>query len=143
VALPALGIARIKAKIDTGARTSALHAYSIERFSARGCPHVRLRVHPRRRARHYSVECEAEIADERLVTNSGGHRERRIIIVTLLAIGGEQWPIEMSVSDRDPMRFPMLLGRTAMQRRLVVDPSASYLLGRRKHPVPPKRVVHP
>ncbi len=130
VGLPGLGISRIKAKLDTGARTSALHALSSERYSEGGAPFVRLRVQPRQREGGRVLVVETAIVDERYVTDSSGHRERRIVIAALLAVGDRNWPIEITVTNRDSLRFRMLLGRSAMQGRLLVDPDRSYLLGK-------------
>ncbi len=130
VGLPGLGIGRIKAKLDTGARTSALHALSSERYCEGGAPYVRLRVQPRQRDGGRVLVVETAIIDERFVTDSSGHRERRIVIASLLAVGGQSWPIEITVTNRDSLRFRMLLGRSAMQGRLLVDPDRSYLLGK-------------
>ena len=130
VSLPDLGIAAIKAKVDTGARTSAIHAYHVERFTDAGQARARLWVHPRQRDEHTRIVCEADIIDERMVTDSGGHREKRLVIVTGVSLGGQTWPIEMTVTNRDIMRFRMLLGRTAMQGRIIVDPGRSFLHGR-------------
>lgn len=137
--LPGLGIARIKAKLDTGARTSALHALSSERYSVGGAPFVRLRVQPRQREDGRVLMVETAIVDERFVTDSSGHRERRIVIAALLAVGGESWPIEITVTNRDSLRFRMLLGRSAMQGRLLVDPDRSYLLGKPPAVASPRR----
>ncbi len=126
VALPGLGIARIKAKIDTGARTSALHAFEVDSYQSASGPRVRFLMHPLQNDLNEVVECDAAVIDERLVTDSGGHRERRLVIETLLQIGDQSWPIEMTLTNRDTMQFRMLLGRTAMRRRLLVNPSVSY-----------------
>lgn len=128
LALPALGIMRIKAKVDTGARSSAIHAFAIERQTP---TRLRFGVHPLRKSGE-EIWCEAEIIDERWVTDSGGHRELRPFIRTPVAIGEQRWDVEMSLTERDTMRFRMLLGRTALEGRYVVDSSASFLMGRRR-----------
>jgi len=131
VALPALGIERVKCKIDTGARTSVLHAFFVETFRRRGHERVRFGIHPRQRRADTEVVCTAEVLDRRLVSDSGGHRELRIVIVTPIVLGAERWPIEVTLADRDTMRFRMLLGRSALGRRFLVDPGRSYLMSRK------------
>jgi hypothetical protein len=135
VGLPELGIARIKAKVDTGARTSALHAFHVERFERHGRPWVRFKMHPLQYRTDTEIVCEAPIRDRRMVSDSGGHRERRFVIETTLALPGLSWLVEITLTSRDDMRFRMLLGRTALMNRMIVDPSRSYLTRRRK----PKR----
>lgn len=132
VALPGLGIAAIKAKVDTGARTSALHAFSVEPFEAEGERMVRFGIHPLQKRDDVVCYCTAPVADRRWVSDSGGHRELRWIIMTPLRLGGMEWPVELTLTNRDSMLFRMLLGRTGMARNFLIDPGASYLLGRPK-----------
>ena len=131
VGLPDLGLDAIKAKVDTGARTSTLHAFELDTFSEHGKPRVRFKIHPIQKDADTVVTCVADIVDERLVTDSGGHREQRLIIMTPLRIGKWSWPIEMTLTARDNMMFRMLLGRTAMRGFAMVDPSRSYVIGRK------------
>jgi len=132
VGLPELGMPEIKAKVDTGARTSALHAFELDTFSEGGQPRVRFKMHPLQKDTAVVVTCVADIVDERFVTDSGGHREQRLIIYTPLTIGPWSWPIEMTLTARDNMMFRMLLGRTAIKGIATVDPSRSYTTGKRK-----------
>jgi len=132
VALPELGIRQIKAKVDTGARTSALHAFQIEEFTERGKPRVRFRIHPIQRDNETVVECVADIVDQRVVSDSGGHREKRYVIRTDVVIGPHTWNAELTLTARDDMLFRMLLGRTAMKGQAQVDPSRSYLVGKKR-----------
>jgi len=127
LALPELGLKRIKAKVDTGARTSALHAFELHAFDKDGVPWVSFKIHPRQYRTDIEVECEARIKDQRVVTDSGGHQEVRYVIQTPVRILDEEWPIELTLTARDDMRFRMLLGRTAIKNRAIVDPARSYL----------------
>ena len=141
VGLPSLGVDAIKAKIDTGARTSALHAYAIEPFRRGADLWVRFEVHPLQRSEAMKVKCEARAVDERAVRNSGGQVERRYIIKTELMLGRASWAIELALTNRDQMGFRMLLGRTALPRGVLIEPGRSYLAGPR--PVRLKRKRSP
>ena len=136
VRLPELGIDRIKAKVDTGARTSALHAFDVATFTDNGRDRVRFQLHPIQKDAETVLTCEADIVDQRTVTDSGGHKEERYVIRTLVAIGPHEWPIEMTLTARDDMLFRMLLGRTALKNIATVDPARSYIVG--KKPRKPK-----
>ena len=128
--LPELGIEAVKMKIDTGARTSALHAFSIETFDESGKRKVRFGIHPLQRRKDVEIFCVADVVDERTVSDSGGHKEKRLVIITPIVIGNEKLDVEFTLTDRDSMRFRALLGRTAMEGRFIVDPGASFLSGK-------------
>lgn len=132
VALPDLGIARIKAKVDTGARTSALHAFEVHPYDDGGRPRVEFLMHPNQKDSDTVVRCRADVLDRRIVTDSGGHKEERIVIETLLKIGDHEWPIEATLTSRDDMLFRMLIGRTALKGRARVDPARSYVVGKKR-----------
>ena len=130
VGLPDLRLPALRAKVDTGARTSALHAFRLEEFSQKGQAWVRFWLHPLRNYQHIVHETSAPIVDRRVVSDSGGHRQKRIVIETTVTLGDRSWSIEVTLSNRDTMMFPMLLGRTAMEGRALVDPAGSFLMGR-------------
>ncbi len=127
VALPVLGVHNIKAKVDTGARSSTLHAFNVERFERHGLTMVRFQAHPMQRNDDYIVAAEAPLLDDRLVRNSGGQSELRPVIETSVQMGNRLWAIELTLTNRDEMGFRMLLGRQAVRRRYLVDPGRSYL----------------
>ncbi len=132
VALPELGVPAVKAKIDTGARTSALHAFEIHDFTRAGHPWVRFGLHPLTRRQDIVITCEAPVIDRRHVSDSGGHKEQRFVIATPVRLGAWSWPIEITLTNREDMQFRMLLGRTALvSAGLWVDPSRSHQTGRK------------
>ena len=132
VNLPQLGIPQIKAKVDTGARTSALHAFELRPYTEGGRDRIEFRIHPLQKDIDTVVVCNADIHDTRTVTDSGGHKEERYVIETALCIGKFSWPIEVTLTSRDDMLFRMLLGRTAIKKIARVDPARSYLIGKKK-----------
>lgn len=136
VYLPELLDLPINAKIDTGARTSAVHAFDVRTFTDNGEPWVEFQLHPVQRQRHPDTLCRARVLDQRHVTSSSGHKQLRTVIATTALIGGVHWPIELTLADRDQMGFRMLLGREGLRRRFVVDPAKSYRLSGRAVPAP-------
>ncbi|MDX1302058.1 ATP-dependent zinc protease [Photobacterium sp.] len=128
VDLPVFGIA-VKAKVDTGAKTCALHAFRIEPYQKEGESWVLFNIHPYQNDVETAVECHARLVDQRDVTDSGGHTEQRYVILTTISIGAEQVEAEVTLTDRECMRFRMLLGRNVLNNRFLVDPVKSYLLG--------------
>lgn len=134
LALPELGLPAIKAKVDTGARTSTLHAFYVDTFRRGGRLYARFGVHPIQQRADLVVHGEAPVIDRRQVSDSGGHREERYVIETRLALAGQAWPIELTLTNRETMLFRMLLGRTAITGRALVDPEKSFLTGRVRRP---------
>jgi hypothetical protein len=127
VSLPRLGIDTIKAKVDTGARTSALHAFSLEPFTIKGQDHIKFAIHPLQQNKNLVITCKAPIVDKRWVTDSGGHAEERYVIATPIMLGQQKWLIEITLTERENMLFRMLLGRSAMSKRFIVNPAKSFL----------------
>lgn len=122
-ALPALNLPAIKSKIDTGAKTSALHASEIRPFHRHGSLFVHFTVHPLQRSLKFETVCTALVHDQRTVMNSGGQKELRYVIQTSIQLQEMIWTIEITLTNRDPMSFRMLLGRNALKGHAVVDPS--------------------
>lgn len=132
VGLKDLGVDSIKAKMDTGAKTSAIHAFDVETYRRDGELRVRFSIHPLQKNDTVAVACDEKVADIRTVSNPGRRREKRYIIRTELSVGGESWPIDLSLTDRDEMGFRLLIGRSAMHERLIIDPDHSFRLGKKK-----------
>ncbi|QDY69149.1 30S ribosomal protein S6--L-glutamate ligase [Qingshengfaniella alkalisoli] len=126
VSLPKLGLPALKAKVDTGARTSALHAFDIEPFGPATKPKVRFAIHPIPGRDDVSIPCSATVLDRREVTSSNGEAELRYVIGTDLEVGGRRWPIEITLTDRGSMAYRMLLGRQALAEDIVVSPGDSF-----------------
>ena len=129
LALPDLGVDFIKAKIDTGARTSSIHAYEIEPFERDGEKYLRFELHPVQRSTKETVRTEAKLLEYRKVRSSNGHQSVRPVIVTHVRLLGHVWPIELTLANRDTMGFRMLLGRESVRDRFLIDPGRSHLGG--------------
>jgi len=134
VGLPELKVERIKVKVDTGARTSSLHAFDVERFRRGGKSMVRFSVHPLQRSHAGAIRTTAELMDRRKVRSSSGESEMRLVIHTELAMGEDRWAIELNLTQRDVMGFRMLLGREAIRRRCLVDSGRSFLSSKKVAP---------
>ncbi len=130
LALPDLQLPPIKVKIDTGARTSALHAFFVDPYKKGKQQWVRFGIHPHPHDNELAIECESPVKDRRTVSDSGGHKQRRYVIETTMVIGPSAFTAELTLTNRDTMKFRMLLGRTAMNNRFLVNPAESYLQGR-------------
>lgn len=128
-ALPQLGIPAIKARVDSGARTTAIHAFNIKAFKRGTVPWVSFEVHPLQNNRRTVVRCEAPVLDKRMVKSSSGIAEKRYVIQTTVEHDSNCWDIEVTLTNRDSMGYRMLLGREAMIGRILVDPAASFLGG--------------
>lgn len=130
IALPDWGVDHLKAKVDTGARTSSLHAFGLEWFDRRGEPWVRFEIHPWQRSTSDAVGVEAPVVATRDIKSSSGAVDHRPVVRTTITIGGRSCPAEITLTRRDEMGFRMLVGREAIRNRFVVDPGVSYLGGR-------------
>ena len=140
VSFPQLGIPRLKAKVDTGARSSAIYATEVRKFRRKGKRMVRFKVPYLQNDHRFIVEAEAEVVDERLIKSSSGHTELRPVIRTYVELVGVCWAIDLTLSNRGKMKFRMLLGREALQGRFIVDAEKSYVAGK---PVKLKRAPFP
>jgi hypothetical protein len=129
ISLPKLGIPSIKAKIDTGARTSSLHAFRIEPISDNGIHKVKFWIHPIQHNKEHEISSVAEIIDKRSVKNSGGLEDERYVIKTPILLGDMSWDIEITLANRDNMKFRILLGRTSLRGKVIIDPNKSFLSG--------------
>lgn len=131
ISIPAIGVNSIIAKVDTGAKTSAIHAFDLEYFQKSGVEHVRFKVHPFEKRSHDVITAESPLTCKRIVKTSGGHTSLRPVIATKLHLGGHSIFIELTLTSRSEMEFCMLLGRNAIRNKFLVDPSSSFLLGKK------------
>ncbi len=129
VGLPDLNIARIKAKVDTGARSSALHAFMLDPYKKGSEDWIMFAIHPEQGNTNLIIECHAPIKDRRIVSDSGGHKQRRYVIETQLRLGQSSLKAEVTLTNRDSMLFRMLLGRTALSHHYLIAPNESFLQG--------------
>jgi ribosomal protein S6--L-glutamate ligase len=130
VSLPELHLPKIKAKIDTGALTSSLHAYNIKYVFKNGIKFVTFEVHPLQRNNNIKLTCEAPLVEYRKVKSSSGIEQKRPVILTLIKIGSHSWPIEINLTNRDSMGVRMLIGRQAIKGKFLVNPSHKFLHGK-------------
>jgi len=127
--LPQLEINKLHIRVDTGAQTSSLHVDNIEEFDKDGEKWVSFDIHPDVHNVNTVVRRQAKIFDSRVVKSSSGDKQNRFVIETQIVLGGQEWPIHITLTDRSSMTYLMLLGRQAMQDRILVDPSLEYILG--------------
>ncbi len=127
VALPLLGIDKIKAKVDSGARTSALHAFALHPFTENNKHKIHFDMHPYQHNDQHVITCTADVIEKRWVMDSGGHREERFVIETPITLGEQTWLIEITLTERDSMLFRMLLGRSAIRKRFIMNPARSFV----------------
>ncbi len=128
--LPDFGVEEINAKIDTGAKSSAIHAYRIKEIEIDGEPHAEFFLHPVQRRKKPEIYCRAPIVDKRLIRSSNGQEEERFVIEANLRLGDRLWKADLTLTNRDAMGFRLLIGRDALRKRFMIDPGASYMLGR-------------
>ena len=125
-AFPELGLPAIKARIDSGAKTSSIHAFNVQTFRRDGQLWVTFEVHPLQNDRRTSIRCERPVIDKRSVKSSSGYSETRYVVSVPLKLGDEYWDIELTLANRDSMGYRMLLGREAMTGRFLIDPASSF-----------------
>lgn len=130
--LPDFEIDRINAKIDTGAKTSAIHAFKISEVMIEGDCYVDFYLHPMQRRKQPQVHCQAPLAGKRIIRSSNGQEEERYVIETRLRLGARLLKIDLTLTNRDAMGFRLLIGRDALRRKFMIDPGSSYLLDRTK-----------
>ncbi len=127
--LPDIGIFDLQIRVDTGAKTSSLHVDNLVKYKVEGKPWVKFDMHPDVYNVDEVISCESKLHDIRTIKSSNGVSEERYVIKTLFELGGQSWPIEITLTNRADMRNLMLLGREGMKNRILVDPSKTFLLG--------------
>ena len=142
IALPQLGIDKLRCKVDTGAKTSALHAFYVEPYEQEGLTRVKFGLHPDENSTSIEKHCEAVVIDQRNVTDSGGHTEQRFVIQTNIVLGERVWPTQITLTNRDTMKHRMLFGRTAILDYFLIDSSSQHLMGL-PGTSPQTQVIHP
>jgi len=130
IELPKLGLPAVKARIDSGAKTSSLHAFNMELFEKNGKKYVEFDIHPLQKNKKVKKKCRAQIIDKRQVKSSSGESEKRFVINTPMKLGEETWTIQVTLTNRDSMGYRMLLGREAMEKRILIDPDLSFCKGK-------------
>lgn len=138
LSLPDLGIATLKAKVDTGARTSSLHAIDLEYFKKSGKEYIKFKIQPQQRSSKLVVHCSHKVLEHRKIKSSNGQIELRPVIETNVSLFDEIWPVELTLTNRDEMGFRMLLGRESIRKRFLVDSGNSYLGAKAKKPAKKK-----
>lgn len=129
-ALPELGLPAVKARIDSGAKTSSIHAFNIQTFERDGVEWVRFSVNPKQRDKHWAIHCEHILVDRRQVKSSSGIAQKRYVIRTPIQFSGQTFAIDITLANRDSMGYRMLLGREAMRGRVLIDPELKFCLGK-------------
>jgi len=129
--LPEIGIVDLQVRVDTGAKTSSLHVDNLEKIQRDGKPWIAFDIHPDVHNVDQVIRCKAPLHDVRKIKSSNGVAEERFVIKTALKLADQAWPIEITLTNRADMRNLMLLGRQGMGKRLLVDPSKTFLLGRK------------
>jgi len=126
VCLPDIDIKKIKAKVDSGARTSSLHAFDVEIYKRGNSQYVKFSVHPEQKSNKNEKECRCKVLEFRKVKSSNGHTELRPVILTTVKLMGEEWEVEMTLTNRDEMGFRMLLGRESIRKKFLIDTGNSF-----------------
>jgi len=128
--LPELGISNLEVRVDTGAKTSSLHVDNIQNHVRDGENWVTFDIHPNVHNVEEELQCEAPVKDIRRIKSSNGSTETRVVLETRFRLGGQEWPIEITITDRSDMRYLMLFGREGMSDKLLVDPSQTFLVSK-------------